>query len=103
MLLSVSPLKSSWGSVVICECCLYYIAAIILFFLTVGSPLSPDDTSPPKDKGTWRKGISERMRKPFEKKPSVGVTFGVRLDDCPPAHHNRVGKNLLYLNKITNT
>ncbi|CAN9506461.1 unnamed protein product [Ophioblennius macclurei] len=48
-----------------------------------------DDTSPPKDKGTWRKGIPNLMRKPFEKKPSPGVTFGVRLDDCPPAQTNK--------------
>ncbi|XP_034562495.1 rho GTPase-activating protein 21 isoform X2 [Notolabrus celidotus] len=48
-----------------------------------------DDTSPPKDKGTWRKGIPGLMRKPFEKKPSPGVTFGVRLDDCPPALTNK--------------
>ncbi|XP_010788112.1 rho GTPase-activating protein 21a isoform X3 [Notothenia coriiceps] len=48
-----------------------------------------DDTSPPKDKGTWRKGIPGLMRKPFEKKPSPGVTFGVRLDDCPPALNNK--------------
>ncbi|KAG7231244.1 hypothetical protein INR49_012075, partial [Caranx melampygus] len=48
-----------------------------------------DDTSPPKDKGTWRKGIPGLMRKPFEKKPPVGVTFGVRLDDCPPAQTNK--------------
>ncbi|XP_024136295.1 rho GTPase-activating protein 21 [Oryzias melastigma] len=48
-----------------------------------------DDTSPPKDKGTWRKGLPGLMRKPFEKKPSAGVTFGVRLDDCPPAHTNK--------------
>ncbi|XP_056306991.1 rho GTPase-activating protein 21 isoform X2 [Danio aesculapii] len=48
-----------------------------------------DETSPPKDKGTWRKGIPGLMRKPFEKKPSPGVTFGVRLDDCPPAQNNR--------------
>ncbi|XP_066574357.1 rho GTPase-activating protein 21a isoform X2 [Amia ocellicauda] len=47
-----------------------------------------DDTSPPKDKGPWRKGIPG-FRKPFEKKPSPGVTFGVRLDDCPPAQTNR--------------
>ncbi|XP_049912567.1 rho GTPase-activating protein 21-like isoform X2 [Epinephelus moara] len=64
------------------------------------SPLTPkpeqekknmhkDDTSPPKDKGTWRKGIPGLMRKPFEKKPSPGVTFGVRLDDCPPAQTNK--------------
>ncbi|PWA18127.1 hypothetical protein CCH79_00003993, partial [Gambusia affinis] len=48
-----------------------------------------EDTSPPKDKGTWRKGIPGLMRKPFEKKPSPGVTFGVRLDDCPPAQTNK--------------
>ncbi|KAM9333671.1 LOW QUALITY PROTEIN: rho GTPase-activating protein 21a [Pholidichthys leucotaenia] len=48
-----------------------------------------DDTSPPKDKGTWRKGIPGLMRKTFEKKPSPGVTFGVRLDDCPPAQTNK--------------
>ncbi|KAL2085694.1 hypothetical protein ACEWY4_019014 [Coilia grayii] len=60
------------------------------------SPHSPkhehkvgDETSPPKDKGTWRKGIPGLMRKPFEKKPPAGVTFGVRLDDCPPAQTNR--------------
>eukprot|EP00066_Takifugu_rubripes_P017127 XP_011606393.1 PREDICTED: rho GTPase-activating protein 21 isoform X2 [Takifugu rubripes] len=51
--------------------------------------LHKDDTSPPKDKGTWRKGIPGLMRKPFEKKPSPGVTFGVRLDDCPPAQNNK--------------
>uniref|UniRef100_A0A672GH98 Rho GTPase activating protein 21a n=1 Tax=Salarias fasciatus TaxID=181472 RepID=A0A672GH98_SALFA len=38
---------------------------------------------------TWRKGIPGLMRKPFEKKPSPGVTFGVRLDDCPPAQTNK--------------
>ncbi|XP_030624799.1 rho GTPase-activating protein 21a [Chanos chanos] len=48
-----------------------------------------DETSPPKDKATWRKGIPSLMRKPFEKKASPGVTFGVRLDDCPPAQTNR--------------
>ncbi|XP_064224667.1 rho GTPase-activating protein 21 isoform X4 [Aotus nancymaae] len=51
--------------------------------------LSKDDTSPPKDKGTWRKGIPGIMRKTFEKKPTATGTFGVRLDDCPPAHTNR--------------
>lgn len=30
------------------------------------------------------------MRKTFEKKPSAVGTFGVRLDDCPPAHTNKV-------------
>ncbi|XP_061852432.1 rho GTPase-activating protein 21 isoform X2 [Colius striatus] len=51
--------------------------------------LTKDETSPPKDKGTWRKGIPSIMRKTFEKKPSAGGTFGVRLDDCPPAHTNK--------------
>ncbi|XP_062067161.1 rho GTPase-activating protein 21 isoform X2 [Lepus europaeus] len=51
--------------------------------------LSKDDTSPPKDRGTWRKGIPHIMRKTFEKKPAATGTFGVRLDDCPPAHTNR--------------
>ncbi|EPY79289.1 rho GTPase-activating protein 21 isoform 2 [Camelus ferus] len=51
--------------------------------------LSKEDTSPPKDKGTWRKGIPSIMRKTFEKKPTATGTFGVRLDDCPPAHTNR--------------
>ncbi|KAJ8278091.1 hypothetical protein GJAV_G00083720 [Gymnothorax javanicus] len=51
--------------------------------------LHKDDCSPPKDKGTWRKGIPGLMRKPFEKKCPPGVTFGVRLDDCPPAQTNR--------------
>uniref|UniRef100_A0A8C9ZHC6 Rho GTPase activating protein 21 n=1 Tax=Sander lucioperca TaxID=283035 RepID=A0A8C9ZHC6_SANLU len=35
------------------------------------------------------KGIPGLMRKPFERKPSPGVTFGVRLDDCPPAQNNK--------------
>ncbi|XP_061661927.1 rho GTPase-activating protein 21-like isoform X2 [Syngnathoides biaculeatus] len=48
-----------------------------------------DDASPPKDKGPWRRGIPGLMRKPFEKKASPGVTFGVRLDDCPPARDNK--------------
>ncbi|XP_058525583.1 rho GTPase-activating protein 21 isoform X2 [Ochotona princeps] len=51
--------------------------------------LNKDDTSPPKDKSTWRKGIPHIMRKTFEKKPAATGTFGVRLDDCPPAHTNR--------------
>uniref|UniRef100_A0A2I2ZK55 Rho GTPase activating protein 21 n=1 Tax=Gorilla gorilla gorilla TaxID=9595 RepID=A0A2I2ZK55_GORGO len=38
---------------------------------------------------TWRKGIPSIMRKTFEKKPTATGTFGVRLDDCPPAHTNR--------------
>ncbi|KAM3929547.1 rho GTPase-activating protein 21 isoform 3-T3 [Leptodactylus fuscus] len=63
---------------------------------TLQSPHSPkqdserklikDETSPPKDKGTWRRGINNIMRK---RKPAGGGTFGVRLDDCPPAHSNK--------------
>ncbi|XP_036372906.1 LOW QUALITY PROTEIN: rho GTPase-activating protein 21-like [Megalops cyprinoides] len=48
-----------------------------------------DESSPPKDKSAWRKGIPGLMRKPFEKKTAPGVTFGVRLDDCPPAQTNK--------------
>uniref|UniRef100_A0A2I3FSB9 Rho GTPase activating protein 21 n=1 Tax=Nomascus leucogenys TaxID=61853 RepID=A0A2I3FSB9_NOMLE len=33
--------------------------------------------------------IPNLMRKTFEKKPTATGTFGVRLDDCPPAHTNR--------------
>ncbi|XP_059585069.1 rho GTPase-activating protein 21 isoform X4 [Alligator mississippiensis] len=51
--------------------------------------LTKDETSPPRDKGTWRKGIPSIMRKTFEKKPSSVGTFGVRLDDCPPAQNNK--------------
>ncbi|XP_026884670.2 rho GTPase-activating protein 21 isoform X1 [Electrophorus electricus] len=51
--------------------------------------LHKDEASPPRDKGQWRKAIPGLMRKPFEKKTTPGVTFGVRLDDCPPAHTNR--------------
>ncbi|XP_035655754.1 rho GTPase-activating protein 21-like isoform X2 [Oncorhynchus keta] len=58
------------------------------------SPHSPktgerDDSSPPRDKAAWRRGIPGIMRKPFEKKATAGVTFGVRLDDCPSAQNNR--------------
>uniref|UniRef100_A0A3Q3JDS9 Rho GTPase activating protein 21a n=1 Tax=Monopterus albus TaxID=43700 RepID=A0A3Q3JDS9_MONAL len=63
--------------------------ARLLSHCTVCPTVHADDTSPPKDKGTWRKGIPGLMRKPFEKKPSPGVTFGVRLDDCPPAQTNK--------------
>ncbi|XP_047445210.1 rho GTPase-activating protein 21 isoform X2 [Mugil cephalus] len=48
-----------------------------------------DDSSPPRDRGAWKIGIAGIMRKPFEKKTPAGVTFGVRLDDCPPAQSNR--------------
>lgn len=47
--------------------------------------LIKDETSPPKDRGTWRKGIPGFMKK----KPTTGGTFGVRLDDCPPALNNK--------------
>lgn len=47
------------------------------------------------------------MRKTFEKKPTATGTFGVRLDDCPPAchsHSNTVGsvrKTFLWIMKST--
>ncbi|XP_056439830.1 rho GTPase-activating protein 21-like isoform X2 [Gadus chalcogrammus] len=43
------------------------------------------ESSPPKDKGTWR----ARMKKQFDRKHCPGLTFGVRLDDCPPAQTNQ--------------
>ncbi|XP_077413396.1 rho GTPase-activating protein 21 isoform X2 [Vanacampus margaritifer] len=48
-----------------------------------------DEASPPRDRSAWKIGIPGIMRKPFEKKTPAGVTFGVRLDDCPPAQSNR--------------
>ncbi|XP_058036507.1 rho GTPase-activating protein 21 isoform X3 [Ahaetulla prasina] len=48
-----------------------------------------DETSPPKDKGIWRKNIPSIMKRTFEKKPSAACTFGVKLDDCPPAESNK--------------
>ncbi|XP_075068069.1 rho GTPase-activating protein 21 isoform X2 [Mixophyes fleayi] len=50
--------------------------------------LFKDDTSPPKD-STWKRGINNIMRKTFEKKATCAGTFGVRLDDCPPALSNK--------------
>lgn len=49
-----------------------------------------DDTSPPRDKAAWRRGIPGLKKKPQDKRPTAGVTFGVRLDNCPPAQTNRV-------------
>lgn len=51
----------------------------------------PDESSPPRDRGTWKIAIPGIIRKPFEKKTPAGITFGVRLDDCPPAQSNEVG------------
>ncbi|XP_036453441.1 rho GTPase-activating protein 21 isoform X3 [Colossoma macropomum] len=50
---------------------------------------SKDDSSPPRDKAAWKRGIPGLKKKPTEKKPTAGVTFGVRLDNCPPAQNNR--------------
>ncbi|XP_047667750.1 rho GTPase-activating protein 21 isoform X1 [Tachysurus fulvidraco] len=50
---------------------------------------SKDDSSPPRDKAAWKRGIPGLKKKPQEKKPTAGVMFGVRLDNCPPAHDNR--------------
>ncbi|XP_010764629.1 rho GTPase-activating protein 21 isoform X3 [Notothenia coriiceps] len=47
------------------------------------------DSSPTRDRAAWKIGIAGIMRKPFEKKTPAGVTFGVRLDDCPAALSNR--------------
>ncbi|MEQ2304087.1 hypothetical protein AMECASPLE_023452, partial [Ameca splendens] len=48
-----------------------------------------DDSSPPRDRDrAWKIGIAGIMKKPFEKK-QAGITFGVRLEDCPPAQTNR--------------
>uniref|UniRef100_A0A1A7YUI3 Rho GTPase activating protein 21b n=1 Tax=Iconisemion striatum TaxID=60296 RepID=A0A1A7YUI3_9TELE len=47
-----------------------------------------DESSPPRDRGAWKIGIAGIMRKPFEKKTPAGITFGVRLEDCPPAQAN---------------
>lgn len=49
-----------------------------------------DDSSPPRDKAAWRRGIPGLKKKPQDKRPTAGVTFGVRLDNCPPAQNNRV-------------
>ena len=49
-----------------------------------------EDSSPTRDRAAWKIGIAGIMRKPFEKKTPAGVTFGVRLDDCPAALSNRV-------------
>lgn len=47
-----------------------------------------DESSPPRDRGTWKIAIPGIIRKPFEKKTPAGITFGVRLDDCPSAQSN---------------
>ncbi|XP_060540271.1 rho GTPase-activating protein 21 isoform X3 [Pantherophis guttatus] len=54
-----------------------------------GSGIEKDETSPPKDKGIWRKNIPSIMKRTFEKKPSAACTFGVKLVDCPPAESNK--------------
>ncbi|XP_039532407.1 rho GTPase-activating protein 21 isoform X2 [Pimephales promelas] len=50
---------------------------------------SKDDSSPPRDKAAWRRGIPGLKKKPQDKRPAAGVTFGMRLDNCPPAQNNR--------------
>ncbi|XP_077954737.1 rho GTPase-activating protein 21-B isoform X3 [Gasterosteus aculeatus] len=57
--------------------------------LSIKQAFLGDDSSPPRDRAAWKIGIAGIMRKPFEKKTPAGVTFGVRLDDCPPAQTNR--------------
>ncbi|XP_048115183.1 LOW QUALITY PROTEIN: rho GTPase-activating protein 21 [Alosa alosa] len=57
------------------------------------SPHSPKYEDRKSSRGTlgagWWRGITGLRRKPAEKKPTAGVTFGVRLDNCPPAQNNR--------------
>lgn len=53
-----------------------------------------DDSSPPRDRAAWKIGIPGIMKKQFEKKTPAGITFGVRLDDCPPAQSNKVRLSL---------
>uniref|UniRef100_A0A3Q3AL69 Rho GTPase activating protein 21b n=1 Tax=Kryptolebias marmoratus TaxID=37003 RepID=A0A3Q3AL69_KRYMA len=48
-----------------------------------------DESSPPRDRTSWKIDIAGMIRKPFEKKTPAGITFGVRLEDCPPAQTNR--------------
>uniref|UniRef100_A0A8C2K7H0 Rho GTPase activating protein 21b n=1 Tax=Cyprinus carpio TaxID=7962 RepID=A0A8C2K7H0_CYPCA len=36
-----------------------------------------------------QRGIPGLKKKPQDKRPTAGVTFGVRLDNCPPAQTNR--------------
>uniref|UniRef100_A0AAY4CIT5 Uncharacterized protein n=1 Tax=Denticeps clupeoides TaxID=299321 RepID=A0AAY4CIT5_9TELE len=50
---------------------------------------SKDESSPVRDRTSRRMVLPGLMRKPFEKKQTAGVTFGVRLDNCPPAQTNR--------------
>uniref|UniRef100_A0A3B3D1Y0 Rho GTPase activating protein 21b n=1 Tax=Oryzias melastigma TaxID=30732 RepID=A0A3B3D1Y0_ORYME len=47
-----------------------------------------DEASPPRDRGAWKIGIPGIMRKPFEKKTPAGITFEIRLEDCPPSKSN---------------
>uniref|UniRef100_A0A672S9W1 Rho GTPase activating protein 21 n=1 Tax=Sinocyclocheilus grahami TaxID=75366 RepID=A0A672S9W1_SINGR len=49
---------------------------------------SKDDSSPPRDKAAWRRGIPGLKKKLQDKRPTAGVMFGVRLDNCPPAQTN---------------
>uniref|UniRef100_A0A8C2USZ9 Rho GTPase-activating protein 21-like n=1 Tax=Chinchilla lanigera TaxID=34839 RepID=A0A8C2USZ9_CHILA len=60
--------------------------------LTVASSVVNSDNRRISGRGVGsvsQKGIPSIMRKTFEKKPAATGTFGVRLDDCPPAHTNR--------------
>ncbi|KAM4027707.1 rho GTPase-activating protein 21 isoform 5-T5 [Anomaloglossus baeobatrachus] len=49
--------------------------------------LSKDETSPPKDRGTIKRGINNILMR--GKKRSSGGTFGVCLNECPPAQTNK--------------
>ncbi|XP_061110279.1 rho GTPase-activating protein 21-like [Conger conger] len=51
-------------------------------------PPHKEESSPPRDRGGWKR-IPGLRRRVVEKRPGPGVTFGVRLDHCPPAHSNK--------------
>ncbi|XP_051556796.1 rho GTPase-activating protein 21-like isoform X2 [Myxocyprinus asiaticus] len=54
------------------------------------SPRNEQEKSKDDSSGAaWRRGIPGLKKKPQDKRPTAGVTFGVRLDNCPPAQTNR--------------
>uniref|UniRef100_A0A4X2MEC6 Rho GTPase activating protein 21 n=1 Tax=Vombatus ursinus TaxID=29139 RepID=A0A4X2MEC6_VOMUR len=56
---------------------------------TVAPSILNSDSRRVSGRGVGSGSIPNIMRKTFEKKPTAVGTFGVRLDDCPPAHTNR--------------
>ncbi|XP_051555198.1 rho GTPase-activating protein 21-like isoform X3 [Myxocyprinus asiaticus] len=54
------------------------------------SPRNEQERSKDDSSGAaWRRGIPGLKKKPQDKRPTAGVTFGLRLDNCPPAQNNR--------------